>query len=359
MNTGKIVGTAEDKERIKNATPQDTLVLVSLDPLENLPEQYTAKITSVTFDYLNLEKHFTNTGSKNQPSWYPHVELMLDIAKAKGVEKGDTYNSESIIEEVDVNPLLMKGFESEPTYRKIHVGARVEKNVSALMEDGSSFSSPVCVSEYNAWLRCKKAWSKEEEETQGYTVPLDSYGKYKNPWGKMVPCKYNNRFKRQSHFDQELQTAQSKADTNSFTKAVRWVAGLKTGYPTNELGSGKFLFVKIIKSVSAINKEQNATLENIRTGGNPSAPAQKALFGTPEPAPELTPEPEPPAEPQGENKTQEAIKFLEKNMDYLTNKKEADSALTWLKKTPSAHEDTGTWPRIETLMSNIKQELGL
>lgn len=242
-------------EKAKRATPQDTNIYINWEALQELPDQFEAVITAVKFDPQKLDQSFTNVGTQSRPSWMPNTNLMYEIAEAKGISGGDNSISESVYEEVDINPMLCKGFEDQPTYRRIKVGAKVVKFSTVLEEDGTYRRSSPCTQVYNVWDRCRELWSKEEKYTNGYTKSAGQYG-----------YKYQTKFDRQAHLDSEMKFAMAKAETKAYTKTIRELAGLMTGYNTHDLAKGELLFAKIRKSSEALKLEQAAYLSSLSNG---------------------------------------------------------------------------------------------
>ena len=126
--------------------PGDKSVYINFDAIKDLPEEFEVVVTEVLFDPKNLAESFSNVGSNNNPAWQPKVELMYKIAEACGISGGDESETQPMVEEVDINPMLMKPMDAPPTYRRMTVGRSVSKRSSRLMEDGSLLWS-VCTSE--------------------------------------------------------------------------------------------------------------------------------------------------------------------------------------------------------------------
>lgn len=247
-----------------NYTPGDPSVYVNFDAIADLPDEYEAVLTEVLYDPKNLTANFANVGSKSQPSWMPNPELMYKIAEACGISGSPDSETAPIIEEVDINPMLMKGMDAAPTYRRMTVGRSVSKRSSRLMEDGTPLWSSLCTIDYNVWERCLELWSKEELYTEGYSKA----GQY--------PNKYDNMYKRKSHFDGEMKFAHAKAETKAYLKTIRELAGLPTGFTTADLSAGKFVFARVRRSKSLLKMETAARLQAISRGLSGS---QVSLFG--------------------------------------------------------------------------------
>lgn len=246
--------------------PGDPSVYINFDAIADLPDEYEAVITEVLFDPKKLEEFFANVGSKANPSWMPNPELMYKIAEACGISGSPDSETAPIIEEVDINPMLMKGLDAPPTYRRMTVGRSVSKRSSRLMEDGTPLWSSLCTIDYNVWERCMDLWSTEESYSEGYTKKLMYDREYK----------YDNMYKRRAHFDSEMKFAHAKAETKAYLKTIRELAGLPTGFTTADLAAGKFVFARVRRSKSLLKMETAARLQAISRGlsGSPVS-----LFG--------------------------------------------------------------------------------
>lgn len=318
------------KEEIKY-TPGDKSVYINFDAIADLPDEYEYVITEVLFDPKKLEDSFANVGSKNSPSWMPSPKLMYAIAEACGISGSDASETTPIIEEVDINPMLMKGIEDKPTYRRMTVGRSVSKRSSRLMEDGSLLWSSLCTSDYNVWERCLELWSKEELYTEGYTKP------------SQYPNKYENTYKRRSHFDSEMKFAHAKAETKAHLKTIRELAGLPTGFSTEDLASGKFVFARIRRSKALLKMETAARLQAMSRGL--SGGSSLALFGSDESAYDGLPAPDE-VEPVEVEAPKEESKIIFLFKEYLSSIKDKDlkesgeKTLEWLEgeENPEANE---------------------
>jgi len=210
---------------------------------------------------------------------------MYRVAEATGISGGDNSVTEPVIEEVDINPMLMKGLELEPTFRKMIVGRRVKKYSTLLQEDGTIRRSSPCTSIFNVWERCLELWSKEEANTKGYDSSIvkhyqDGNAYYEYTYNNQIKKKslnYDTTFKRRAHFNAEMKFAHAKAETKAHSKTIRELAGLMTGYTAADLKEGKFIFSKVRKSQEALKLEQAANLNRISNGGKAS-PAAAILF---------------------------------------------------------------------------------
>jgi hypothetical protein len=261
-------GNAKLKERVERRSPEDKNVYINLDAIAELPDEYEAIISEVLFDPKDLPASFSDVGVG---AWMPGTALIYEIAEACGISGIGEPIIEPIIEEIDYNPMLCAPMDALPTKRKMIVGKRVSKQSQVMQEDGTMRASSVCTSDYNAWERCSEAWSKEEMYTNGYTKE----GKF--------PPKYDNKYKRKHHFDEEMKFAHAKAETKSHIKTIRELAKMQTGFKTEDLKEGRLIFVKIRRSSMVLKLETAARLDAIRNGGpHPTlTPAQMAEFEAP------------------------------------------------------------------------------
>lgn len=277
----KIYGDQEDIKRAKAAPAGSRDVYINFDAINDLPEEYEAVVTSIEYDPTRLADNFSNVGSDKQPSWMPKPELMYKIAEACGISGGDDSETVAMIEEVDINPMLRKPIDAQPSYQRKNVGRQVSKRSSRLMEDGSLIWSSQCTAAYNVWERCLELWSKEEMYTEGYAKA----GKYGN--------KYETSYQRRAHFDSEMKFAHAKAESKAHLKSIRELAGLPTGFQSSDLTSGKMLFARIRRSKSVLKMETAARIAAMSRGIE-AQPAKHLLFGPEEVqdiAEELQPEP--------------------------------------------------------------------
>lgn len=319
--------------------PGDKSVYINFDAIKDLPEEFEVVVTEVLFDPKNLAESFSNVGSNNNPAWQPKVELMYKIAEACGISGGDESETQPMVEEVDINPMLMKPMDAPPTYRRMTVGRSVSKRSSRLMEDGSLLWSSLCTSEYNVWERCNELWSKEESYTEGYKKA----SKYDN--------KYDNPYKRRAHFDSEMKFAHAKAETKAYVKSIRELAGMPTGYATADLASGKFVFARIRRSKMVLKMETAARISAISRGQAPQ-PAP-ALFAPEEPIYDDLPVTEP--EPEPAKKETHIVALFEEylpNISDLGLAEEAQKTLDWLK----TQEDPKAKPKFYAkALDNLKR----
>ena len=275
----KIIADKNVLEYCQKAKPGNKTVYVNMDAINELPDQFEVVLTELKFD---LKQDFSDVGSGN---FMPTSALMYRVAEATGISGGDDSVTEPVIEEVDINPMLLKGLKAEPTFRKMIVGRRVKKYSTLLQEDGTIRRSSPCTSLFNVWERCLELWSKEEANTKGYDSSIvkhykDGNAYYEYTYNKELKKKslnYDTTFKRRAYFNAEMKFAHAKAETKAHSKTIRELAGLMTGYTAADLKEGKFIFSKVRKSKASLGLEQMANLKRISGGGEPS-PSGKLLF---------------------------------------------------------------------------------
>jgi len=357
----KLFGDNRVINEAQNATPGDRSVYINFEALNNLPDQYEPFISEVKFDPLRLADNFSDVGGG---TWMPSTQLMYKIGEACGISGGQNSITEPIVEEIDINPMLMKPIDAAPTYRKMNVGRRVSKFSERMQEDGTFIKSSVCTSEYNVWERCVEAWSKEEMYTNGYTKA----GKYDN--------KYDNQYKRKAHFDGEMKFAHAKAETKAHCKTIRELAGLVTGYKQADLQKGRLIFAKIRRSREILKAESAARLSAMSRGLTDNRQSVPLLFGSneqsePETMTNVTPEPEvvfnaPPQVEHEQNplppKQEEMLAVLRQyesdNLFTPSFKDPAEKIMKWLKdnidKNINAELDKSTWERASGILSRIE-----
>lgn len=258
-------GSDNIKNRVESAKPGDASVYVNMDAIRELPDEYEAIISDVSFDPNRLSDSFSDVSGKGD-TWLPQTQLMYDIAEANGISGTKDKTNEPIVEEVDINPMLMKPIDAPPTYRKMIVGRRVTKTSAKMTEDGTMRTSSPCTCDYNVWERCKEAWSKEEMYTNGY----QKQGQY--------PPKYDSMYKRKNHFDSEMKFAQAKAETKAYLKTIRELACMHTGYKTEALKEGRLYFCKIRRSREVIKLETAARINSIANGNKIESKPVPQLF---------------------------------------------------------------------------------
>lgn len=341
-----------DKEVLKKAKGQGIKSsYINWDAINSLPDEYEAVVTEVRFD---IEKDFSPVDSGGK-TLMPTPDLMYRIAEACGIQGLSESIVEPLAEEIDINSMMCKPLDAEPTYRRMIVGRRVTKQSMRLQEDGTYLKSSACTSQYNVWERCQELWSKEEMYTDGYTKEA-KYG-----------TKYENKFKRRSHFDSEMKFAHAKAETKAYLKTIRELAGMPTGYQKADLSDGAFYFTKIRRSSEALRMEAAARLQYIRTGGQSSA--------LPEPEQQYQPRiqlAEPETQDEGydidfqasdfefQSPRDELISVLTKYTEVVKEQKWLDfigNALTWLKENQDAHENQAIWAKTLKNLAAIETKL--
>ena len=360
----KIYGDQAVIERVKQAKPGDKTMYINWEAINELPEEYEVIITEIKFDSKKLDGDFSNVGADNNPSWMPATQLMYRVAEACGISGGENSIAEPLMEDVDINPMLMKSMEDAPTYRKMKVGAKVVKYATRLQEDGTPLRSSPCTSEFNVWERCQELWSKEEMYTEGYSKP----SKY--------PNKYDTQYKRRNHFQSELKFAHAKAETKAYLKSIRELAGLQTGYRTEDLNAGRLVFARVRRSREVLRMETAARLQAISKGIG-TQEAEKLLFGTvvdeaqpipPEADPEVV-EQEPtetftapePVKPPETTKREEMIAVLKNYLDtdliVEEYKESAKNIFQWLVDNQGAEADAMYWPKAIGILTEIEKKI--
>lgn len=240
-----MTGKDKAKEIYKNLSPGNKNVFINMEAIEALPEEFDVIITDVKFDPKRLENSFTNVGTNNNPAWYPKTELVYDIAEARGILGYGEKTIETITEEVDINPMLCKPLDAEPAMRIMPVAVRVTKKSKVLCEDGTFRPSSPCTNEFNYWDRANLDWLNDEKYNNG---------KYKTPLLRKLRYMELKKF------------AIQQAETKAFVKTVRELAGLPTGFKTEDLQGGKLTFFKIVRSKTIIKLETAARIDAIRKG---------------------------------------------------------------------------------------------
>jgi len=321
--------------------------------------------------------------------YYPHPDLMNRIAEKRGISGTLKSTIETIIEEININPLLCRKLEDPPTIQKKIVGMRVTKVGYTLEVDGTLKPSLPCTVDFNVWNRCCNEWAKEEEKTNGYdktiqkTMPngnayyeLEYYdsNKKKTVSYKFFP-KYNTKFKRNAHFEKLKLFDQRNADTKSKNVVVRTVVGMPTGFSRQDLKEGYFIVYRICRSREILKLETAANLTRISQGGEPS-PAGKLLFGPEGEVPEAegkveddiepdpfdsNPEPKDVTpEPTDEEKLLGIFQSYE-NLKELTpeNKTTIGKCIKWLESNPDKSKEnyTGLWTKIIAKLKAIESNV--
>lgn len=367
----KIFGDKETISRAKKAKPGDPIIYLNWEAIDELPDEYEAQIVKVEFD---IDKDFDITG---KDSYYPKASFMNVVAEKRGI-RGASVSSEAIIEEVDINPLLMKPLDATPTIQKKIIGKTMTKTGYVIESDGQERPCFPCTVDFNVWERCLKAWSEEEVKTDGYnpnnrkTYPNGTvYYEYQfynaktrqTETAKYYP-KYDTPQKRNHSFNELMLFAQRNADTKSKNVVVRTITGMHTGYTRDELKEGFFIFHRICRSREMIKLEAVANLEAIKNGNRNPARAAKQLFGptkTKEAPPIKDVSPKQPAEKKQKigkdisNETIKEVKEPTKEMadiliKYMTDKEtkknisdpeQLQGLIKWLKGNPDISKDSG------------------
>ncbi len=341
-----IKGPQDLIEKSRAAGPMDKTVFINFEALDQLPEQFEAVVSSVRFNKAKLEDDFTNVGTQSKPSWFPKTQLMYDIATARGISGMGSSKVEPIYETVDFNAMLCVDMIEEPRMRNMKVGVSVTKQSYIIEDDGTKRPGSPCTSSFNVWERCSTMWSKEDEESDGKQIldgkfkigNYDNYGPhFKNKYGKFQAIKYNTKFKRKAHFDSEMKHAQSKAETKAYTKSIRELGCMPTGYTTEDLKDGQFVFAKIQKSSSALKLEQVAALKGLSEGKELDNSIDMLGFSSEEKdvTPEIiTPEQTP------EEKMLDDIKRLLSIVKDSAVKEQLNGLAGWLSDKPEAHKDS-------------------
>ena len=245
------------REKYGEVNQDNKTVYINWDAIEMLPDQYEAVVSEMIFNFKKLDEYFSNVGSKDNPSWYPRTETAYKIAEMCGISGCDEKTIEQIYEDVDSNMLnIGEKYRNEEILRRRKVGIRVTKKSMRFCEDGSwRFSSP-CSNDFNFWNRACQEFLTEEDYTDNYT----HQDKFKNPF------KYNTKTKRLKRLYELEKFATQQAETKAFVKTVRELAGLPTGFKTDDLKDGKLVFVKYVKSKSYLKAEMAAKLSAISQG---------------------------------------------------------------------------------------------
>jgi hypothetical protein len=249
MSKNILYGNEEQKNRLSKRNPEDKNVYINFDAINELPDEYDVVVSEVLFNPLKLAESFSPVGGG---SYMPQPNLMYEIADACGISGVGVPMSEAIIEEVDINPMLIKSLIEEPTFRKMIVGRRVTKVSERLTEDGTMRKSSTCTSEYNAWERCVIMWGED-------------------------PKKYSTPESRRLCLDKELKFAHAKAETKAFVKTIRELAYMPTGYKQEELKEGRMFFAKVRRSRAVLKAETAARLSALSRGVLPQPVEQERI----------------------------------------------------------------------------------
>ena len=127
----QIYGDENTINRVKTARPGDPHIYVNMEAINELPDEYEVRLKKVIFDF---NKDFDKVGNGN---YMPSASLMNKIAEARGIEGTNDIQVLSIYEVININPLLCKPLDAEPTVRKQLVAKRVIKTGKVLNEDGT------------------------------------------------------------------------------------------------------------------------------------------------------------------------------------------------------------------------------
>ncbi len=341
-----IYGDKATIDRARKAPAGDKGVYINWQAIEELPDEYEAIVTEVKYDPANPKASFSDVGNG---TWMPNPDTMYKIAEACGISGVDNSASLPIIEEVDINPMLMKPLDAQPTIRRMIVGRSVTKQSTVMQEDGTLRTSSPCTSEYNAWERCCELWSKEEMYTNGY----------KNPPGQ-YPNKYDTMYKRKLHFDSEMKFAHAKAETKAYLKTIRELANLVTGYKTADLVSGSLIFAKIRRSRELLKLETAARLQAMSRGIE-APKVETLLFPTSAPEPEQEPDPFAEPEPIKKSKREEFIDtltyYLDNQMVTVGLVEGMTGVLNWLKNHTDAEADAAKWQAAVSRLRKVEEAI--
>lgn len=345
----KIYGDEATIKRAKEAQAGDKTVLINWDAIDELPDQYEIVVSEVKFD---IAKDFSDVGNGN---YMPAPDLCYKIAEAKGI-KGLNGDTTPIYEDVDISEMTMADV---PVFQKMLVGYRCSKQSTVTEEDGTERPSSLCSIDYNVWNRVTGMWADEEKYTEGYSKK----GKY--------PPKYDTKWKRKSHFKSELKFAMQKAETKAHVKTIRELAGLMTGYRTEDLKTGHMIFAKVRRSRKILQAESAANLQRIASGRADSEPIDLLFGSEPEALPPAAPEPQKaePLEKFAKEKKFEAPKKTPKETvldvidKYNTGKNipeglidRTEAMVGWLEDQQSP-EETVTWKEVLIHLKSIEETI--
>lgn len=280
----QILGDQKAITRVKNAKPGDPMVCANMELIENLPEAYEGYIIPVNFD---PDKDFSDVGNGN---YMPNTDLVAEIAKVCGIDGDCPSTYEPVYQTVDINPMLCKGLEEEPTVRKMIVGYAATKSGKIMQDDGTYHKTDPCTVQYNAWERVTRLWADEEAACNGYDQSICKDGKYiyfgKEKWGKYYqqgkycyPIKYATKWDRQKSFKEELLFAQRKADTKARNIVIQVGSGMKKNYSKSDLAEGCLYFHRIKRSEKMQKMVTAAQLSAIANGKSTGLEASNDLFG--------------------------------------------------------------------------------
>ena len=218
-----MTGRERARQLYEKAGPNSKTCFINMEAIEALPAEFDVIPAEVEFDPDNLEKFFENLGSKTKPNWYPRTELSYSIAEKRGILGHGERIIEYVKEEVDINPILMKPFDSEPTMRLMNIAIRVSKKGKVLCEDGTHRASSYYTKEDNFWNDALKTWLQEEEDSDSYK---------KETWKK----KYGNKiYDQYPRYDTVIKRRKSLID---FQEHMKHNAGSFSTFITNSQARG-------------------------------------------------------------------------------------------------------------------------
>lgn len=342
--------------KCRKATPNDKWCHVNFDAIDRLPDEYEAIITELKFD---IKHDFYDIGNN---TFMPKPEFCYDIAKACGISGGDDSINEPLVEMVDINR-VRADLTSGPNIQKMVVGRIVKKYSTVIQEDGTVRKSSVCSSAYNAFERCCELWSKEENDTAGYTCEIknglynafdkDQYGEHYYKGKYAYPIKYRTRWQRQAQLDAEIKGSGAKAETKAHLKTIRELAGLMTGYKKEDLSAGILVFSKIRRSSMVLKMETAARLQALSEGHKSST---ELLFGT-EPI-KIAPPPEKKQTTQA-NLIAILEEYLRISVVHESDVETAQNIIIWAKKIPEESDavDQKYWPNVRESLTLIESKI--
>ena len=357
----KIYGDENTIKLVNEKKPGDNSIMVNLELVRNLPDEFEVGVVKVPFDNKNIDKFFTNVGTQSNPKWYPHIEFMYQIAEARGIT-GSTVSVEPIYEDVEIDEQNMT---TTGQIIKKKVGYMVKKSAEVLNEDGTFYNPGERVSIEHAWQDCLTAWHKEEKATEGYSNVIDGEyeafnkkqygkhyvvvsGKYKNTFA----VKYGTKWERKCHFDEVLDKAVGKADSKAKSKVIREVVGLPTAFATEDLQKGYIIVSRIRRSRDILKLETAAKITYLSNGGQPKP---NLLFGELEDDVTVVEHEPVPVTKSPKQWLIESLETYGKNIsDELVDT--AGKVLEWLDKT-EAPETTTFWVKAINLLKTIEEDV--
>lgn len=243
----------------KYANKQDAKnVFINWDLIDSLPDEMDMIVGELKFDPKRLGDFFTNVGTKDKPSWYPRTEIMYDIATLTGIEGYKNTTVEYVENKVDYNIIfcVKDGPGVKPEERIIKTGVIVKKSATIMEMDGTRRMSPIVSGSFDFWTRACEDFLKEEDYTNSYTKKQDYY-------------KYNTSIKRKRRLLELEKFAVAQADTRAYCKAIRILAGLPTGFSSNDLKDGVLVFSKFLRSRKILKLETAARIQALSQGKAP------------------------------------------------------------------------------------------